>query len=84
MGLLCQHAHRETNLEPEADPTPAGGDTQLEQTKEPDKEPAPDSGGGIVGKIVITTIAGIAALALVGYGGWRGYKYIRDKKRGYV
>ena len=28
--------------------------------------------------------AGIAALAAIGYGGWRGYKYIRDKKRGYV
>jgi len=33
---------------------------------------------------VILSIAAIAALALIGCGGWRGYKYIRDKKRGYV
>ena len=77
-------SHGETHLEPEADPTPEGGDSQPEQTKEPDKEPAPDGGGSVVGKIVVTAVAGIAALALVGYGGWRGYKYIRDKKRGYV
>ena len=77
-------SHGETHLDPEATPTPEGGDAQPEQTKEPDKEPAPDSGGNVVGKIVVTAIAGIAALALVGYGGWRGYKYIRDKKRGYV
>ena len=77
-------SHGETHLDPEATPTPEGGDTQPEQTKESDKEPAPDSGGSIAGKIVVTALAGIAALALVGYGGWRGYKYIRDKKRGYV
>ena len=35
-------------------------------------------------KIVVTALAGIAALAIIGYGGWRGYKFIRDKKRGYV
>ena len=77
-------SHGETHLDPEATPTPEGGDSQPEQTKEPDKEPTPDSGGNVVGKIVVTALAGIAALVLVGYGGWRGYKYIRDKKRGYV
>lgn len=43
-----------------------------------------DQGGSIAGKIAVTAIAGIAALGMIGYGGWRGYKYIRDKKRGYV
>lgn len=77
-------SHGETHFEPEATPTPTlapeGGDSQ----PEPTEAPAPDSGGNIAGKIAVTAIAGIAALALVGYGGWRGYKYIRDKKRGYV
>ena len=73
-------SHGETHFDPEAEPTPEGGDTQ----PKPTEEPATDSGGNIAGKIAVTAIAGIAALALVGYGGWRGYKYIRDKKRGYV
>ncbi len=77
-------SHGETHFPQETDPIPEGGDSQPEQTKEPDKEPAPDSGGSIAGKIVVTALAGIAALALAGYGGWRGYQYIRDKKRGYV
>lgn len=73
-------SQRETHLEPEPDPVPEGGGEQLPQTT----EQAADSGGSIAGKIVVTVLAGLAALALIGYGGWRGYKYIRDKKRGYV
>lgn len=75
-------SHGETNLDPETDPTdtPEGGEPQ--QTQPP--EPAQDSGGSVAGKIVVTALAGIAALAIIGYGGWRGYKFIRDKKRGYV
>lgn len=75
-------SHGETHLDPETDPTaaPEGGEPQ--QTQPP--EPAPDGGGSVAGKIVVTALAGIAALAIIGYGGWRGWKYIRDKKRGYV
>ena len=73
-------SHGETHLDPEPTATPAGGEPQ--QTQPP--EPAQDSGGSVAGKIVVTALAGIAALAIIGYGGWRGYKFIRDKKRGYV
>ena len=75
-------SHGETHLDPETDPTatPEGGEPQ--QTQPP--EPAQDSGGSVAGKIIVTALAGIAALAIIGYGGWRGYKFIRDKKRGYV
>ncbi len=73
-------SHGETHLDPEPTATPEGEDAQ--QTKPP--EPTQDSGGSVAGKIVVTVLAGIAALAIIGYGGWRGYKYIRDKKRGYV
>ncbi len=75
-------SHGETNLEtPTAPaPTPESSDAPQEQPG----GPAADTGGSIAGKIVILAIAGIAALAMIGYGGWRGYKYIRDKKRGYV
>ena len=71
-------SHGETHLDPEPDPTP---ETDGEQPTQP-PEPAPEVGGSIAGKIVVTALAGIAALAIIGYGGWRGYKYIRDKKRG--
>ena len=67
-------SHGETHFEPGSDPNPESGDTRQEQ----------DGGAGIVGKIIILGVAVIAVLAIVGYGGWRGYKYIRDKKRGYV
>ena len=73
-------SHGETHLDPEPTAAPEGGEPQ--QTQPP--EPAPDGGGNIAGKIVVTALAGIAALAIIGYGGWRGWKYIRDKKRGYV
>lgn len=73
-------SHGETHLDPEPTAVPEGGDAQ--QTQPP--EPAPDGGGSVAGKIVVTALAGIAALAIIGYGGWRGWKYIRDKKRGYV
>ena len=73
-------SHGETHLDPEPTATPEGGEPQ--QTQPP--EPAQDSGGSVTGKIVVTALAGIAALAIIGYGGWRGYKFIRDKKRGYV
>ena len=67
-------SHGETHFEPGSDPNPESGDTRQEQ----------DGGGNIAGKIIILGVAVIAVLAIVGYGGWRGYKYIRDKKRGYV
>ncbi len=73
-------SHGETHLDPDPTATPEGGEPQ--QTQPP--EPAQDSGGSVAGKIVVTALAGIAALAIIGYGGWRGYKFIRDKKRGYV
>ncbi len=73
-------SHGETHLDPDPTAIPEGGEPQ--QTQPP--EPAQDSGGGVAGKIVVTALAGIAALAIIGYGGWRGYKFIRDKKRGYV
>lgn len=73
-------SHGETHLDPEPTGAPEGGEPQ--QTQPP--EPAQEGGGSIAGKIVVTALAGIAALAIIGYGGWRGYKYIRDKKRGYV
>ena len=71
-------SHGETHLEPGSDIDPEDGAAQQDRPAEP------DSGGSIAGKIVVTALAGIAALAIIGYGGWRGYKYIRDKKRGYV
>ena len=73
-------SHGETHLDPEPTATPEGGEPQ--QTQPP--EPAQEGGGSVAGKIVVTALAGIAALAIIGYGGWRGYKFIRDKKRGYV
>lgn len=75
-------SHSETHLDPETDPTaaPEGGEPQ--QTQPP--EPAQSGDGSVAGKIVVTALAGIAALAIIGYGGWRGWKYICDKKRGYV
>ena len=73
-------SHGETHLDPDPTATPEGGKPQ--QTQPP--EPAQEGGGSVAGKIVVTALAGIAALAIIGYGGWRGYKFIRDKKRGYV
>lgn len=73
-------SHGETHLDPDPTATPEGGEPQ--QTQPP--EPAQEGGGSVAGKIVVTALAGIAALAIIGYGGWRGYKFIRDKKRGYV
>ena len=73
-------SHGETHLDPDPTATPEGGKPQ--QTQPP--EPAQERGGSVAGKIVVTALAGIAALAIIGYGGWRGYKFIRDKKRGYV
>ena len=75
-------SHGETDLETPTALAPAPEDSAAPQ--EQPGEPASDTGGSIAGKIVILAIAGIAALAMIGYGGWRGYKYIRDKKRGYV
>lgn len=56
------------------------GETHLDPVPTPEAV----SRGSLAGKIVTLTLAGIAALAIIGYGGWRGYKYLRDKKRGYV
>ena len=73
-------SHGETHLDPDPTATPEGGEPQ--QTQPP--EPAQDSGGSVAGEIVVTAPAGGAALAIIGYGAGRGYKFIRDKKRGYV
>lgn len=70
-------SHGETHL---ASPDLEDSAAPQEQPGEPDT----DNGGSLAGKIEVLAIAGIAALAIIGYGGWRGYKYIRDKKRGYV
>ena len=64
-------SHGETYLEPETDALPENGEQA-------------ESGGSLAGKIVILSVAAIAALAMIGYGGWRGYQYIQKKKRGYV
>ena len=39
--------------------------------------------GNTGGKIAVLVIGVALLLAILGYGGWRGYQYIRDKKRGY-
>lgn len=57
------------------------GETHLEEEVSGASEQV---GSSIVGKMVILILVVMVALALIGYGGWRGYKYIRDKKRGYV
>ena len=63
-------SHGETHLEDE--------ETRRELSAEAEQ---PES---TARKIVFLILAALLALAIIGYGGWRGYKYIRDKKRGYV
>ena len=67
------------------------GETHLEQEPEaaPDKEAqrdlpkATEQSGSTGGKIAMLVIGLVLVLAIVGYGGWRCYQYVRDKKRGY-
>ena len=67
------------------------GETHLEQEPEaaPDKEAQRDfpkataQSGSTGGKIAMLVIGLVLVLAIVGYGGWRCYQYVRDKKRGY-
>ena len=63
-------SHGETHLEDE--------ETRRELSAEAEQ---PES---TARKLVFLILAALLALAIIGYGGWRGYKYIRDKKRGYV
>lgn len=41
-------------------------------------------GGGRINKALLLVPIGALLLGGVGYGGWRGMKYYKDKKRGYV
>ena len=52
-------SHGETHLDPDPTAIPEGGEPQ--QTQPP--EPAQEGGGSVAGKIVVTALAGIAALA---------------------
>ena len=73
-------SHGETHLEqePEAAANP-DAEAQRDLT-EAAEATEPSSRGG---KIAMLIIGLVLVLVIVGYGGWRGYQYIRDKKRGY-
>ena len=68
-------SHGETHFESEAaDPT---AEIQRDLPK------ATEQSGSTGGKIAMLVIGLVLVLAIVGYGGWRCYQYVRDKKRGY-
>ena len=68
-------SHGETHLT-------AGDEDKNDAQRETAEEQ--EQGESAAKKIVFLILAALIALALIGYIGWRGYKYIRDKKRGYV
>jgi hypothetical protein len=73
-------SHGETHLEqePEAAANPdAEAQRDLTDTQEQ------STGEGAARKVVLLILGAILLLLLVGYGGWRCYLTIRDKKRGY-
>ena len=72
-------SHGETHFEPQPETTGTAEENQRELTTTPET-PEQQSTGGKVAALVIGLVL---VLAIVGYGGWRGYQYIRDKKRGY-
>lgn len=64
--------------------------THSEQQNDSAEEEAPrvvtepeQRSGSTGGRIAALLIGLVLVLAIVGYGGWRGYQFIRDKKRGY-
>ncbi len=60
------------------------GQTEGDDPQDMAGDATQDGGENVAGKIVILIIAGAFAIAIISYGGWRAYKFIRDKKRGYV
>lgn len=58
------------------------GDAAKDETPSAVTEPEQRSTGA-GGKVAALVIGLVLVLAIVGYGGWRGYQFIRDKKRGY-
>ena len=74
-------SHGETYLEqePEAAANP-DAEAQRDLTEAAE---AQEQSGSTGGKIAMLIIGLVLVLVIVGYGGWRGYQYIRDKKRGY-
>lgn len=72
-------SHGETHFEPQPETTGSAEENQRELPATPEA-PEQQSTGGKVAALVIGLVL---VLAIVGYGGWRGYQYIRDKKRGY-
>ena len=90
-------SHAETHFEPEQAEEPAtdnddnsdsGSNGNSSNADNADNTNNTDNGSNsdelIARKIVITALVCIAALAIVGYVGWRVIKFIRDRKRGYV
>lgn len=62
------------------------GETHFEQEQEAalDGEgDLPEASEGARQNIIILIVGAIVLLALVGYGGWRAYRFIRNRKRGY-
>ena len=75
-------SHGETHFEPEPENTA----TPDEETQRdlPEAEETPEQHGGSAGGRIAALVIGLVlVLAIVGYAGWRGYQFIRDKKRGY-
>ena len=73
-------SHGETHLEQEPE---AAANPDVEAQRDlPEAAEATEQSAN-ARKIVLLILAAVIALALFGYGGWRGYQYIRDKKRGY-
>lgn len=79
-------SHGETHFEPEPEATDAPDEeTQrdLPEVTEAPEAKEQNASEGAARKIIVLILGVILILAIVGYGGWRGYRYIRDKKRGY-
>ena len=75
-------SHGETHYEPEPENTATPDEEN--QRDLPEAEKTPEQQSGSAGRrIAILMIGLFLILAIIGYGGWRGYQYIRDKKRGY-
>lgn len=72
-------SHGETHFEPQPEST---GSAEENQREHPATVETPEQHGA-GGKVAALVIGLVLVLAIVGYGGWRGYQFIRDKKRGY-
>ena len=79
-------SHGETKLE-EPTPTPEPEETP-EPTPIPEPEeteaPEPQKEESATRKIVILALAVVLVLAVVGFGGYKLFRYLQNKKRGYV